>query len=450
MIDDERIEIIHQGYGSSGSYVLYWMQAAQRTSCNHALEYAIREANRRNLPLVVYFGVCNDFPEAGPRHYRFMLEGLRETLTELKALGANPVFKLEAPEKGVVKLAAQAALTVFDKAYTAMPRSWRKQAAASMDCPVVEVEGEVIVPVRTASHKEEYAAATLRPRINRVRDRFLHELETSELKNTRKLDLECEDFSDPDAILQRLELKSDSPAAVDFYHGGTSQAHKRLDDFIAHKLDFFADKRNDPATDYCSGLSPYLHFGQISPLTTALKVLHADSPGTETFLEEFIVRRELAVNFVYFNPAYDSYSCLPTWARLSLGEHAADPRQYLYTAEELEHARTHDPYWNAAQSEMLITGKMHGYMRMYWGKKILEWTRSPEEAYQLALHLNNKYELDGRDPNAFAGVAWCFGKHDRPWKERPVFGKIRYMNDNGLKRKFDIEAYIHRVNSLIK
>ena len=195
-------------------------------------------------------------------------------------------------------------------------------------------------------------------------------------------------------------------------------------------------------------MSPYLHFGQISPLYIALKVLETESLGKDSYIEQLIVRRELAYNFVYYNRNYDTIKCLPPWATATLNVHKRDKREYIYTLEEFENAETHDPYWNAAQKEMVITGKMHGYMRMYWGKKILEWSKNPKAGFDIALYLNNKYELDGRDPNGFAGVAWCFGKHDRAWTERKVFGKIRYMNSNGLKRKFDAEAYVEKINKL--
>jgi deoxyribodipyrimidine photo-lyase len=199
--------------------------------------------------------------------------------------------------------------------------------------------------------------------------------------------------------------------------------------------------RNDPNENYVSNLSPYLHFGQISPLYIALQISRSSGKAVDAFLEELIIRRELSMNFIHFNPKYDSFSGLPAWAKMTLLEHQEDPRKYLYTREELEKALTHDPYWNAAQKEMVITGKMHGYMRMYWGKKILEWTATPQQAFDTALYLNNKYELDGRDPNGFTGVAWCFGKHDRPWARRPIFGNIRYMSEDGLKRKFDADKY---------
>jgi deoxyribodipyrimidine photo-lyase len=229
---------------------------------------------------------------------------------------------------------------------------------------------------------------------------------------------------------------------------GDALSGQSLDAFIRDKLKHYNDLRNDPGTDYGSQMSPYLHFGQISPLEIALKVRRARGKAKdakEAYLEELIVRRELSMNFVHYNPHYDAYQSLPDWAQKTLKAHEKDHRETIYSLEEFEHARTHDPYWNAAQTEMVDTGKMHNYMRMYWGKKILEWSKTPEKAYRTALSLNNKYELDGRDPNGFTGVAWCFGKHDRAWPERPIFGKIRYMNAAGLRRKFDIEAYVRRV-----
>jgi deoxyribodipyrimidine photo-lyase len=233
-------------------------------------------------------------------------------------------------------------------------------------------------------------------------------------------------------------------------HGGTKEAERYLDDFIDQKLDHFAELRNDPSLDTLSNMSPYLHFGQISPLYVALRISREASPGKEAYLEELIVRRELSMNYVFYNPQYDSFEGLPEWAKKTLSEHGNDGREYTYTLKDLEGEKTHDPYWNAAQKEMRVTGKMHGYMRMYWGKKILEWSRTPEEGFKNALFLNNKYELDGRDPSGFTGVAWCFGKHDRPWGERKIFGKVRYMNAAGLKRKFNVEGYLKKVDLLGK
>jgi deoxyribodipyrimidine photo-lyase len=233
--------------------------------------------------------------------------------------------------------------------------------------------------------------------------------------------------------------------------GGASHALRALRRFVRGPLAVYHQERNDPGQDLQSGLSPYLHFGQISPRTIARAV--RDAPGIQeaardAFLEQLIVRRELSFNMVYFDPLYDRYEGLPAWARATLAKHGRDRRPYVYGRDELEQARTHDPYWNAAMRELLSTGTMHGYLRMYWGKKILEWGESPELAYELALELNNRWSLDGRDPNSYAGVAWCFGRHDRPWPERPVFGTVRSMTESGLRRKFDMDGYLRRIAAL--
>ena len=261
------------------------------------------------------------------------------------------------------------------------------------------------------------------------------------------MDLEEFDINDIDSALSRLAIDR-GVTSVSNLHGGTGRARKHLADFIEHKLENYPELRNDPNASNVSNMSQYLHFGQISPLYIALQIMVTASSARDTYLEELIVRRELSMNFVFYNPDYDSFQGLPPWCRKTLLEHAGDPREYAYNLNELEYAQTHDPYWNAAQREMVLTGKMHGYMRMYWGKKILEWSATPEDAFTAALYLNNKYQLDGRDPNSFAGVAWCFGKHDRPWGKRPIFGNIRYMSADGLKRKFDADAYVSRYKDL--
>jgi deoxyribodipyrimidine photo-lyase len=261
------------------------------------------------------------------------------------------------------------------------------------------------------------------------------------------LDLPSFDIADIDTTLSMLGVDR-SVGGVANFRGGMGEAKRRLRAFIKNKLDRYGELRNDPGEDCLSSMSPYLHFGQISPLQIALEVSKSGSRRAEEYLEELVVRRELSMNFVYYNDRYDSLDGLPDWARITLRRHAKDRREYVYSPVELEQAETHDPCWNAAQNEMRLTGKMHGYMRMYWGKKILEWSRTPREAFETALRLNNKYEIDGRDANGFAGVAWCFGKHDRPWRTRNIFGTIRYMNENGLRRKFDMGRYIAKIEAL--
>ncbi|MGQ9646834.1 MAG: deoxyribodipyrimidine photo-lyase [Thermodesulfobacteriota bacterium] len=441
MIQNERIKVLNQKGIQRGKYVLYWMQASQRTEYNHALEYAILKANELRQPVVVFFGITNRFPEANERHYAFMLEGLKEVKHSLENRGIQMVIRNQSPEIGVVPLAKKASLVVVDRGYLKIQRAWRDDASKKMDCPLIQVETDVVIPVEETSRKEEYAAATIRPKIKRKLEGFLVPLKEHEpWIDSLSLDFDSFDIEDVEEAISQLRIDR-SVKRVNSFRGGTKQAKSHLEIFLESKLDRFPELRNDPTLDYLSHMSPYLHFGQISSLQIALKVSKTKSPGVDAFLEELIVRRELSMNFVFYNQRYDAYEALPDWAKKSLKAHRKDKRSYVYSLKEFEMGTTHDPYWNAAQKEMVTKGKMHGYMRMYWGKKILEWSRTPQEAFKMALYLNNKYELDGRDPNGFTGVAWCFGKHDRPWGERSIFGNVRYMNDRGLKRKFDADRY---------
>jgi len=288
----------------------------------------------------------------------------------------------------------------------------------------------------------------LRPRINKRLPGYLIKIRHSKpLFNSLDMKFNSFDIDDIELALSKLNIDR-NVGPVKTFMGGTTEAKRRLKAFIRDKLDHYDNLRNDPCLDATSNMSPYLHFGHISPLYIALKVLESGSPGKEAYLEELIVRRELSHNFVFYNSKYDRIDCLPPWARNTLNLHSHDKREYVYSLKEFEQAKTNDPYWNAAQKEMVITGKMHGYMRMYWGKKILEWSKNPKEGFRIALYLNNKYELDGRDPNGFAGIAWCFGKHDRAWGERKVFGKVRYMNAAGLERKFNPKDYVEKIKKL--
>jgi deoxyribodipyrimidine photo-lyase len=448
MIHTERIKKLNQKPLKDGDYVLYWMQASPRALCNHALEYGIKKANRLKKPLLVFFGITKQFPEANNRHYTFLLQGLQDVQDSLNKREIKMAIQMVSPPEGAIELAENASLVVVDKGYLNIQHEWVNKVINGLKCPLMQVETNVVVPVETASAKEEYSAATFRRKINKKLGEFLVPLKMEKLiKHSCDIAIDSVPLYDLNSIISQLGLKS-KVAPVSKYGGGTLNAIKLLDTFIKHSLDKFPD-RNDPSKDYLSHMSPYLHFGQISPLHVALKVLNTKSPGKSAYLEELIIRRELAVNFIYYNPEYDNIKCLPDWAYKTLTEHQKDKREYIYSLNEFENAGTHDPYWNAAQLEMVHSGKMHGYMRMYWGKKILEWTHDPEEAYQIALKLNNKYELDGRDPNGYAGVAWCFGKHDRAWKEREIFGKVRYMNDRGLHRKFKIDNYVDGVNNLV-
>ena len=453
-VAETRIRALNDRKVVAGDYVLYWMQQSQRSEHNPALDLAIREANRLKLPVVVVFGVMDDYPEANLRHYRFMLEGLQDVAEGLERKGIRLVVRKGRPVRVALDLGHRAALIVCDVGYTRHQREWRRLVGREARCRVLAVEGDVVVPVKVVSEKAEYAARTIRPRINRHLDDYLV-LSRAVRPRLSSLDLALDslDLCDIDALLSGLQIdRSVSPVSI-FFKGGTGEAKKRLRRFIRNHLMHYDGHSNQPQTDDVSMMSPYLHFGQISPVYLALQVRDArEGQGIDraAYLEELIVRRELAVNFVHYTPDYDRYACLPDWARKTLAEHTADRRAHIYGRDELEAARTHDPYWNAAMQEMKYTGFMHNYMRMYWGKKILEWSAEPEAAFDTTLAINNKYFLDGRDPNSFAGVAWVYGKHDRAWFERPVFGKIRYMAASGLERKCDIGAYVHKVERCVR
>jgi deoxyribodipyrimidine photo-lyase len=448
LVQRERVRPLNNDIERRRDFVLYWMQAAQRAEDNHALEYAIDLANDRGKPLVAFFGLTGSFPEANARHYAFLLEGLAETARSLEKRGVRLVVRKISPEAGAVDLARRADLAVVDRGYLRVEREWREAAARDIDCPLIQVETNAVVPLEQASPKEEWAARTLRPKIKRRLEEFLVPLKARPLKkDSLGLRLDSLDVSAPDRALAALKVDR-SVGKVTSFMGGTSEAKRRLGEFVGGKLALYPEGRNDPNAGMVSGMSPYLHFGQISPLFIALQVLRSKSPAAEVYLEELIVRRELSLNFAHYNPEYDRFAAVPPWARTTLGEHEKDRREAVYSPAELEGARTGDPYWNAAQRELVTTGTIHNTMRMYWGKRFIEWTRSAGEAFRTALYLNNKYAVDGRDPNSFAGVAWCFGRHDRAWPSRPVFGKVRSMTASGLRRKFDIEAYVrqHEVN----
>jgi deoxyribodipyrimidine photo-lyase len=352
----ERVQEVNGKAEAQGNYVLYWMQASQRAEYNHALEYAVETADRLRLPLVVFFGITGRYPGANRRHYLFMLEGLKEVGASLQERGIKFVVRKTSPEKGALDLAREAAFLVMDCGYLRHQREWRRKVSARASCPVVQAESDVVVPVETASPKEEYSAATFRPKISKVLSRFLVPLAQREPRiRGDGLEIESLDPSDPAGLVKDLGLLR-APLPVDPPIGGTSEAKARLRCFLREKLDRYHVLSSHPELDHTSGLSPYLHFGQISPLQVALEVREVGGPGAEAFLEQLIVRRELSVNFVSYHPAYDSLEALPAWALQTLREHAFDRRDYLYTLEELEEARTHDPFWNAAQKEMLATG----------------------------------------------------------------------------------------------
>lgn len=452
MIETDRVANLNDAsVNEDGQYVLYWMQQSQREAHNPALEYAIQRANDLGRAVLCAFVVNASYPEANLRHFAFMLDGLAQTSDRLADRGIKLVARFGSPPDVVTELANDAALVVCDRGYLRHQVRWRRKVARCK-CAVVQVEGDVVVPVETVSGKQEWAARTIRSKINRRRDEFIRPLRRRQPdKSSLPLHVTGDaDLRNPSSVLAKLDIDRSVPRSERFA-AGTKAAQMALTRFLRHDLDGYADARNDPASPQASRLSPYLHFGQISPVEIAEKVGRASAgqeADKEAFLEELIVRRELAMNFVVYCEDYDNYACLPDWAARTLDEHRDDDRPSRYTRRQLENAETSDAYWNAAMQEMIKTGYMHNYMRMYWGKKIIEWMNTPEYAYSTTLYLNNKYFLDGRDPNSYAGVAWLFGLHDRAWAERDVFGKVRYMSATGLESKFDIDAYVKWVASL--
>jgi deoxyribodipyrimidine photo-lyase len=449
MIQPERIHGTPDQAGMyPGDHVLYWMHDAVRTEENHALEYAIGAANRLNKPLLVHFCLDPSFPESNTRHCRFLADGLCDVRDLLKARGIRLQVSLGNPSGIIPSRAEDASLLVTDCGHLRYSRQWKEQVFALVSCPKVAIETGVVVPVKVASPKLEWSARTFRIKMNRVLSRFLAPLEPQTLRYpSLGWDAGGLSFHGPDDLVR--QLAPDSSVSPVSFRGGQVAAEAQLSWFISERLFRYGTDRNDPTARATSRLGPYLHFGQISPVSVVLALLAAKSPGTNDFFEQMVIRRELSHNFVWYNPGYDRFeSAVPDWAQRTLEKHRNDEREYLYSFDDLNRGRTHDPFWNAMQTEMRLTGYLHGYLRMYWGKKILEWSETPQEAFSTALSLNNRYQLDGRDPNGYTGVAWCFGRHDRPWKERPVFGTIRYMNASGLKRKFRVEAYRERIEQM--
>lgn len=439
-----RVRVLAKGSKAEGP-VIYWMSRDQRVNDNWALLFAAETAIQFGSEFIVIFTLTDNFPGAVLRHYDFMLKGLMEVEDNLrnlnipfKVLLGNPVATLT---DFINRNKYSTLITDFDP--LRIKREWKEAVMQKINIPFYEVDAHNIVPCWLASQKQEFGAYTFRPKIKKLIHEYLTVIPEITAFPSNNLRDETIDWNE---IFNSLNIDK-NVAPVDWIIPGENAAKLALQLFISNKLPKYQEKRNDPNGNSVSGLSPYLHFGQISAQRIAMEIsskIPSDA-NTEAFLEELIVRRELSDNFCYYNKNYDSFDGFPEWAKKSLNEHRRDEREYIYTKAEFEKALTHDPLWNAAQTEMLRTGKMHGYMRMYWAKKILEWTTSPEEALKTAIYLNDKYELDGRDPNGYAGCAWSIGGvHDRAWGQRPVFGKIRFMNDKGCKRKFDTDAYIRK------
>ncbi len=405
---------------------------------------AIAVGNAARQPVLAVFSLTADYPDAQRRHYRFLVEGLVDAERDLAARGVPLIVRLGAPGDVVPALAAEvgASLVVGDENPVRVGQKWRAQVAERLSVPFHLVDADVVVP-SALFPKEEFAARTLRPKMHRVWHDYLKPLPSPHASIAWDGLLPAGEAIDVEPLMARLG--DGGVAEVPGYRGGAREARRRLERFLRERLDHYARDRNEPTPYATTELSAHLHFGHISPLTIALAAKEHEAAGAniDSLLEELIIRRELAVNFVVRNPDYDRLSGCPEWALATLAKHAADPRPVLYTPEELESGNTHDPLWNAAQNEMVFTGRMHNYLRMYWAKKILEWSPDADTAFRIAIDLNDRYEMDGRDPNGYTGVAWAIGgKHDRPWPERPIFGTVRFMSYESTRRKFHSAAYI--------
>jgi len=458
LAEDERVAVRRGGVpAKGGKCVIYWMQRAQRGRDNHALDKAVACANALGLPCVAYFAGIKDFPHANLRHYAFLNQGLADIEEDCAERGVGFVMR-RWPDEDKERFFAEvgAAMVIGDENPMRVPEQWRVDLAEKLAIPFWTVDADVVVPSKLLL-KAQFSAAVARPRLYGALDEFLQPYVNAkshlEWKMPRGLQRE-----DVRADITRGWPEFDrSVLPVDAWRGGHHAARKRLQQFCAEMLESYDGDRNRPELDGTSKMSPWLHFGHIGPVTIALAVDEAAKKNPklkaarDSYFNELIVWRELAVNFVRYQPQYDSPECADNWAKATIVEHDQDQREVLYKLPVLEEGRTHDELWNAAQIQMVRYGWMHNYMRMYWAKKILEWTPNVRIAMKVGIYLNDKYFLDGRDPNGYSGIAWSMlGKFDRAWFDRPIFGKRRYMSGASTGKKFGSGLYIAQMQALPK
>lgn len=477
-----------QTTATPGGPIVYWMDRDMRLQDNWALLHALELATIRKTSLVIVYNLVANFLGGIARQWHFKLKALEELKRDTEALGIPFIVCLDETGKDSPRilqemlsdLKASAVVTDFSPLH--IQRQWKEALASRIDIPCIEVDAHNIVPAWITSQKSEYGAYTIRPKLYRLLPIYLQDFPRLKIhldvlgaikqnKHISVIEMKYHISTEKLHTYPKVNMKNgEATGEVDWIVPGEKAAHEALKHFLSNTLTIYGDKRNDPLANAQSNLSPYLHYGMISAARVALDTLaHTGYTITDVldekknkakvdldgplhmidhvgaFLEELIVRRELADNFCLYNPDYDSPDCFPVWAQETLKKHKDDPREFTYTLKQFEQAKTHDDLWNAAQIEMVKTGKMHGYMRMYWAKKILEWSKDYIEAQRIAIYLNDTYELDGRDPNGYAGIAWSIGGvHDRAWFPRPIFGTVRYMARSGCEKKFDVDAYIAR------
>jgi len=453
LADNPRITVRRGGAPlKDGKCIVYWMQRAQRGLDNPAVDLAIRIGNELDLPVVAFFSVISNYPHANLRHYAFLNQGLKDIEEDLAERNVSFVVR-RPPNNSLEKLLAEfgAPMVIGDENPCREPERWRKVLAKRLEPPFWTVDADVVVP-SSVFPKHLYMLHIMRPKLLAELPKYLVATPRVKAKKDWRRPRDFESINVTDNVTEGWRNFDRSVKPADSFTGGTHAALKRLKHFVANGLADYAKQRNHPETDGTSMMSPYLHFGHISPVTIALACEEAVRDGKATaaardsYFNELIGWRELSVNFVKHVPNYDSIECAPEWAQRTLREHAGDKRDPQYTLEQLERAETYDELWNAAQTQMLKMGWMHNYLRMYWAKKILEWAPNPALAWEWAVILNDKYELDGRDPNGYSGIAWAMGGvHDRPWFDRPIFGTVRYMSGGSTGKKFDSKGYIAQV-----
>ncbi|HEY0795293.1 MAG TPA: deoxyribodipyrimidine photo-lyase [Acidisarcina sp.] len=453
LLSNPRVAVRRAGLPlASGKCVVYWMQHAQRALDNPALDLAIRLGNELGLPVVAFFSAISNYPGANLRHYIFLQEGFSDIEEDLQE--RNVGFVLRRPPANVLERFLEevsAAMVIGDENHCREPERWRKVLAHRLNIPFWTVDADVIVP-SALFPRRFFALQHFKPKLYAELPKYLVPTPVLKADKDWERPAALESFPVNGDVTEGWTKLDRTVKPVDAFHGGTHAALRRLKKFVGQGLADYVIQRNKPETDGTSRLSPYLHYGHISPLTIALAVEDAFKEGKvsqaarDSFLNELIAWRELAVNFVKYDPNYDTIECAEPWAQKTLLEHARDKRDPIYSLEQLERAETYDELWNAAQMQMNKFGWMHNHMRMYWAKKILEWSPTPAVGYQYAVTLNDKYFVDGRDPNGYAGIAWAIaGKHDRPWFDRPIFGTVRYMSAASTGKKFDSRRYIRQM-----
>jgi deoxyribodipyrimidine photo-lyase len=454
MKQPERVKKLNTKEYKTGSVVFYPVRDL-RVQDNYALAYAQELALEHNAELRVVFVLYPNYLGACERQYEFVFEGLEEFEADLRKLNIPFEIRLgDDIEQIDILIKEGTGAIVTDYSPLRRNQGWKHDYAAKCMVPLYEVDAHNVIPVEVTSPKQEFAAYTIRPKIYKLVASYL--VEPPQISR-HKYNTEMAKTVDWQSV--RKLFKYDHKVSKTNFLGGERAAHIALNNFLENRLKEYSTLRNDPNEDFQSDLSPYITFGFISRTRIALEVCrhqgvqiqdilekdkNAAKGGTSAaaFVEELIIRAELAENFCHYNKNYDNPDCFADWAKKSHEKHRGDVREFLYTLEEFEKSETHDPLWNAAQNQMLQSGKMHGYMRMYWAKKVFEWTKDVDQAMEFLVYLNDTYSLDGRDSNGYAGIAWSVGGvHDRAWFEREVFGQIRYMNYNGCKRKFDVKKY---------